>query len=92
MLFRTVFVGFLGEVEFLDRDEDLADFLTSEGVLSRPKSGVMTHRVSSALIDNWVRLKVIPAQFPNAPTHLAVRIPSDFASYSTSIAGSSQIF
>lgn len=66
-LFRTVFAGFLGEVRLLDTDEDLADFLTSMGVLSRPNTGSLKYRVTSPLIDSLIRRRVIPAQFSSAP-------------------------
>ena len=66
-LFRVAFAGYLGEVEILDQDEEHADFLTSEGVLSRPNSRVLKYHVTSPLIDSLVRLEVIPARFPNSP-------------------------
>ena len=73
-LFRTAFAGFLGEVEVIDRDEDLADLLTSEGVLSRPNRAHLKYHVTSPLIDSLIRLKVIPHQFPAAPR---LQLPPD---------------
>jgi hypothetical protein len=68
-LYRDRFAGFLEAVRITDDDDEgLADFLTSEGVLSRPVPHERKYRVASPLIDALVRLKVIPRQFPNAPS------------------------
>ena len=74
-LFRTAFAGFLGEVEVFDLDEDLADLLTSEGVLSKPDRAFQKYHVTSPLIDSLVRLKVIPSQFPGAPAISPLQLP-----------------
>ena len=67
-LYQYRFAGFLEAVKVTEDDEDLADFLTSEGVLSRPVLHELKYRVASPLIDALVRIKVIPRQFRNAPS------------------------
>ena len=67
-LYRYRFAGFFEAVKVTEDDEELADFLTSEGVLSRPVAHERKYRVASPLIDALVRLKVIPRQFRNAPS------------------------
>ena len=66
-LLRTRFLGFLGDVLVDDEEEDLADFLTSEGVLSRPHPGSLTYRMTSLLVDGLLRRKVIAYKFRNIP-------------------------
>lgn len=48
-------------------EEDLANFLTSEGVLLKPVPGEACYRTASALVDGLIRNKLIPLKFPNAP-------------------------
>ena len=50
-LLRTHFLGFLGDVLVDDEEEDLADFLATEGVLSREHLGSLTYRMTSHLVD-----------------------------------------
>ncbi len=66
-LYRTQFAGFLGDVDITEPDQVHADFLTSEGVLSRPVAKEPKYHVTSPLIDALVRLQVIPYHFPIAP-------------------------
>ena len=67
-LLRSRFLGFLGDVTVFDEEEDLADFLTTEGVLLRPDPVVPTYRMASALVDGLLRRKVIAYKFRNAPS------------------------
>jgi hypothetical protein len=68
-LFRSKFAGFLGDVTiYTDKDEELADFLTAEGALLRPDVDTRLYRVASPLVDGLIRARVIPVQFPNAPS------------------------
>jgi hypothetical protein len=68
-LYRYRFAGFLEAVKITeDCHVLLADSLTSEGVLLRPVHHERKYRVASPLIDALIRLKVIPRQFPNAPS------------------------
>jgi hypothetical protein len=67
-LYRVLFAGYLEEVEVADDQEDLADFLTSEGVLSRPDPSLLKYHAVSPLIDGLLRERVIPSQFPIVPT------------------------
>jgi hypothetical protein len=67
-LYRYRFAGFFEDVKITEDDEELADFLTSEGVLSRPIAHERKYRVASPLIDALIQHKVIPGQFRNAPS------------------------
>jgi hypothetical protein len=68
-LLRSYFVGFLGEVSLPNRkDQMLADFLTSEGVLLRPNVTVGCYHMASPLMDELVRNHIIPERFPDAPS------------------------
>ena len=67
-LYRTRFAGFLEDVNISGSDEVLADFLTAEGVLSRPVAEEPKYRVIPPLIDALVTLQVIPNQLPLAPS------------------------
>ena len=66
-LLRSRFAGFLGNVD-IGFDENLADFLTAEGVLLRPDRVATQYCMASPLIDGLIRTRVIPIQFPNAPS------------------------
>lgn len=66
-LYRSLFAGFLGDVDILHQDEALADFLTSEGMLLRPDVQQLKYHVASPLIDGLIRMRVIPSLFRNAP-------------------------
>ncbi|KAM6503857.1 hypothetical protein JOM56_000800 [Amanita muscaria] len=67
ILLRSRFVGFLDEVELKDQTEEkLADFLTSEGVLLKPKPAKTRYRMASPLGFSGVLL--IPLVFRNAPS------------------------
>jgi len=72
-LYRCRFAGFLGDIKVDFDDRDLADFLTSEGVLIRPILADLKYRVASPLVDALVRLRVIPKLFPSAPSVAAPR-------------------
>src|SRR5258708_8213459 len=63
VLLRTLFAGFLDEVELKDQTEDLADFLTSEGVLLKPDPAKANYRMASALVDGFLRTRLIPLTF-----------------------------
>jgi hypothetical protein len=68
-LLRSQFAGFLDDVTMhTDEEEELADFLTAEGVLLRPDVKRPRYHMASPLVDGLIRTRVIPAQFPNAPT------------------------
>ena len=68
-LLRSRFVGFLDEVELNDDVErDLADFLTSEGVLLKPNSVRSCYCMASPLLDAFIRNTLIPRQFPHSPS------------------------
>jgi hypothetical protein len=58
---------FLNDVEISYKEEDLADFLTTEGVLLRPVASEPKYNITSPLTDALVRLQVIPFHFPNMP-------------------------
>ena len=66
-LLRSRFAGFLGNVN-IQFDAELADFLTAEGVFLKPDTAVSQYRMASHLIDGLTRTRVIPIQFPNAPS------------------------
>ena len=66
-LYRSRFAGFPDDVEIAPGQEDLADFLTGEGVLLRPVVTELKYRMTSPLTDALVRLQVIPSHFPNMP-------------------------
>src|ERR1700722_4288384 len=67
-LLRSRFAGFLDDVTLhTDEDEELADFLTAEGVLLKPDARTARYRMVSPLVDVLIRVRVIPAQFPRAP-------------------------
>lgn len=67
-LLRFDFLGYPGDVTLKDfQDQCLANFLTAEGVLIKPKRGSPTYRMTSALVDGLVRKAVLVNLFPNAP-------------------------
>jgi len=66
-LLRSQFAAFLGNVA-IETDVALADFLTAEGVLLRPDVTATQYHMASPLIDGLIRTRVIPIQFPNAPS------------------------
>jgi hypothetical protein len=77
-LYRYRFAGFFEDIKVTEDDEELADFLTSEGVLSRPIAHERKYRVASPLIDALIQLKVIPRQFRNAPSVPAKEVLDEF--------------
>ena len=66
-LYRSRFAGFLEDVEISPQDEDLADFLTSEGVLLRPVASELKYHVTSPLIqvDALVRQPTFSTRHPS---------------------------
>jgi len=68
-LLRCYFAGFLDEVKVANQEEEnLADFLTAQGVLFRPNVSERKFHMASALIDGLIRTNRIPSKFPNAPS------------------------
>jgi hypothetical protein len=68
-LLRSSFVGFLDEVELKnDAERDLADFLTSEGVLLKPDPVQHYYCMASPLLDGFIQNTLIPRQFPDSPS------------------------
>ena len=68
-LLRSRFAGFLGDVTLTDTDEIKdANALTSEGVLLRPNPDIACYRMASPLMEGFIRNRIIPAKFPNAPS------------------------
>jgi hypothetical protein len=66
-LLRSRFVGFLDTVLLQGAEqEQLADFLTAEGVLLQ--SAPHDYRVASAFVDGLIRRYLIPEKFSNAPS------------------------
>ncbi|KAM6503837.1 hypothetical protein JOM56_000780 [Amanita muscaria] len=69
ILLRSQFVGFLDEVELKNQtEENLADFLTSEGVLLKSEPAKARYRMASPLVDGLIRNRLIPLIFRNAPS------------------------
>jgi hypothetical protein len=66
-LYRSRFADFLDDVEISYKEENLADFLTTEGVLLRQVASELKYNITSPLTDALVRLQVIPFHFPNMP-------------------------
>jgi hypothetical protein len=66
-LLRSHFLGFLGDVIVPDSKEELADFLTAEGVLLKHNPQNRTYRMTSVLVDGLIRQKVIAYNFRNVP-------------------------
>jgi hypothetical protein len=68
-LLRSSFVGFLDEVQLNDHvEQNLADFLTSEGALWKPDSVRPYYCMASPLLDGFIRTTLIPSQFPDSPS------------------------
>jgi hypothetical protein len=68
LFLRSHFAGYLDDVEVGPMNMSLANFLTTEGVLSTPYLSNDIYRMSSSLIDGLVRTLVIPRWFPDAPS------------------------
>ena len=67
-LLRSNFVGFLDEVELSDHDDrNLADSLTTEGVLFKKNPVGSIYRMDSPLLDGFIRNNIIPKLFSNSP-------------------------
>jgi hypothetical protein len=67
-LLRSYFLGYSGEVKLFGyKEQCLADFLTAEGALFKPKRVSPTYHMTSALVDGLLRTTVIADLFPNAP-------------------------
>lgn len=67
-LLRSCFLGFLDEVQLNNNVErDLADFLTSEGVLLKP-GRPHYYCMASPLLDGIIRNTLIPRNFPDSPS------------------------
>ncbi|SJL12197.1 uncharacterized protein ARMOST_15619 [Armillaria ostoyae] len=65
------FLGYLGPVYVgSQKEKNLADFLTAEGVLHRLDRLRSEYQMSSAFVDGFLRTKLIPVKFP-APHPLA---------------------
>jgi hypothetical protein len=67
-LYRSQFAGSLDHVSFASQNNfaSLADFLTAEGVLLRPKSDAQVYH-ASPLTDTLIQKFVIPTKFPGTP-------------------------
>ncbi|CAG8466519.1 5498_t:CDS:2 [Ambispora leptoticha] len=67
-LVRSAFVGFFDLVQIVNNEErNLAEFLTTEGVLIRDEETKDGFKMSSVLVDELVRRKVIPELFKSIP-------------------------
>ncbi|KAF8592403.1 hypothetical protein K439DRAFT_1625790 [Ramaria rubella] len=67
-LLRSRFIGHLDAVALgSDTEQRLADFLTAEGVLIK-ELPTTKYRMTSALIDGFIRNRIIPEKFPAAPS------------------------
>jgi hypothetical protein len=66
-LFRSHFAGYLEPVELPEDYENLADFLTTEGVLLRPNRKQRLYHTSSPLLDGYIRTSILPARFFRTP-------------------------
>ncbi|CAG8513272.1 10522_t:CDS:2 [Paraglomus brasilianum] len=72
-LVRSAFIGFFDLVHIVDNEErNLAEFLTAEGVLIRDEESKDKFKMSSALVDELIRQRVIPELFKSTP---AVAVP-----------------
>lgn len=68
-LIRSKFIGFFDLVQIVDNEErNLAEFLTAEGVLIRDEETRDRFKMSSVLVDELVRQRVIPELFKSSPT------------------------
>lgn len=65
---RSYFAGYLDGVEVGAANISFANFLTTEGVLSKPFLSKDIYRMSSPLIDGLIRTRVIPMCFPDGPS------------------------
>lgn len=66
---RSYFIGFLDDVPIQDVEgKKHAEFLTAEGVLLKPEIESNRYRMSSALVDSFIRQYVISQKYPNAPS------------------------
>jgi hypothetical protein len=66
-LFRSRFAGYLEDVTISESDEDLANFLTTEGVLLRP-TRERVYRMASPLLDGYIRTSILPSTFSRTPS------------------------
>ncbi|CAI2198243.1 16100_t:CDS:2, partial [Funneliformis geosporum] len=67
-LIRSTFIGFFDLVQIVDNEErNLAKFLTAEGVLIRDEEIKDRFKMSSVLVDDLVRQRVIPKLFKSFP-------------------------
>src|SRR6185369_14634399 len=68
-LIRSTFIGFFDLVQIVDNEErNLAEFLTAEGVLIRDEESKDKFKMSSVLVDELIRQRVIPELFKSTPT------------------------
>lgn len=67
-LLRSHFAGYLEPVELPEGHENLADFLTTEGVLLRPNWKQRSYHMTSPLLDGYIRTSVLPARFSRTPS------------------------
>jgi hypothetical protein len=68
-LLRSQFAGYLEPVELPEDHENLADFLTTEGILLRPNRKQRLYHMSSPLLDGYIRTSLIlPARFSRTPS------------------------
>ncbi len=66
-LFRSRFAGYLEDVTLPESDEDLANFLTAEGVLLRPTQE-RVYCMASPLLDGYIRTSILPSKFSRTPS------------------------
>jgi hypothetical protein len=74
VLLRSDFAGYLDLVKVAREDMALAKFLTVEGVLLKPETTEPYFRMTSSLLDGLIRVLVIHAKFPNAPSVAPPRV------------------
>jgi len=66
-LLRSRFAGYLEDVTLSESEEDLANFLTSEGALLRPTQELV-YRMVSPLLDGYIRTSILPSKFSRTPS------------------------
>ncbi|CAG8517732.1 10350_t:CDS:2 [Paraglomus occultum] len=68
-LVRSAFIGYFDLVHIVDNEErNFAEFLTAEGVLLRDEESKDRFKMSSVLVDELIRQRVIPELFRSTPT------------------------
>ncbi|PKC55716.1 hypothetical protein RhiirA1_502660 [Rhizophagus irregularis] len=67
-LLRSVFLGFFDFVQINDEEElELAEFLVAEGVLMRDEKVKKNFKMSSVLVNELIRKRVIPVLYKSSP-------------------------